>query len=369
MKAFSAGFKKYSLKLTHPNILFWVMPFMILLLIIGTVTQKEIGLQQAEEIYFSSFFYMLGFVPLPGGLTLMSILFINLLAKFLFGSVWSWAKSGIIISHFGVLILIIGGGVSYFSSYEGYMAIEEGRSEYLIADYHQRTLVIREDDKIIYQTNFENLSEGMVISQPEFSMTITKACYHCGITKRSEEDQDGWTSPGKFMQLNTMPRTPQDEKNMTGIEFSIKGAGDDFDGKYLTFDKFPKPPQIKKNNKTYQIAIERATRELPFSLTLQKFNQEFHAGTDMAKAYQSLLTVTDGDSSWPVLIEMNEPFRYRGYTFYQSSFDLSGEKPYTILAVVENKGRLFPYISTLVIALGLMLHLIIRVSGRRKDNA
>lgn len=369
MKELATSLKRYALKLTHPNILFWVMPFMILLLVVGTVTQKEIGLQQAEEIYFSSFFYMLGFIPLPGGLTLMSILFINLLAKFLLGSEWSWAKSGTIITHFGVLILIIGGGLSYFSSYEGYMAIEEGRSEYLVADYHQRTLVIREDKQVIYQTNFENLSEGMVISEPAFSMTIIKACYHCGITKRSEEEQEGWTSPGRFMQLNTMPRTPQDEKNMTGIEFSIKGAGDGLDGKYLTFDKFPKPPQIKKNNKTYQIAIERATRELPFSVTLQKFNQEFHAGTDMAKAYQSLLTVTDGASSWPVLIEMNEPFRYRGYTFYQSSFDLSGDKPYTILAVVENKGRLFPYISTLVIALGLMLHLIIRVSGRGKENA
>jgi hypothetical protein len=47
---------------------------------------------------------------------------------------------------------------------------------------------------------------------------------------------------------------------------------------------------------------------------------------------------------------------------------VSGEKPYTILAVVENKGRLFPYISTLIIALGLILHLIIRVTGRGKEN-
>ena len=360
--------KKYAHKLKHPDILFWMMPFMILLLVVGTVTQKEIGIQRSQEIYFSSFVYMLGFIPLPGGLTLMLILFINLLAKFLFGSDWSWAKSGTIISHFGVLILIIGGGISYFSSYEGYMAIEEGGSAQLVEDYHQRTLVIREDDKIIYESHFENIFEGMAIDQAPFLMTITKACYHCGITRRAEEDQTGWTSPGKFMQLNTMTPNPQDEKNMTGIEFSISGAGDEQDGKYLTFDKFPKPPNIIKNQKTYQIAIERATRALPFSLSLQKFNQEFHGGTDMAKAYQSLLTVTDGDASWPVLIEMNEPFRYRGYTFYQSSFDVSSDKPYTILAVVENKGRLFPYIATLVIAFGLILHLIIRVSGRRKEN-
>lgn len=361
-------FLKYAYKLAHPLIMFWVMPFIILLLIVGTVVQKEIGIQQSQEIYFSSFFYMVGFIPLPGGLTLMSILFVNLLAKFLFKSDWSWPKSGTIISHFGILVLIIGGGVSYFSSYEGYMAIEEGGTASLIEDYHQRTLAIREDDKIIYETNFENLSEGMVIKQAPFSITIDKTCYHCGITRRAEEDQAGWTSPGKFMQLNNIPREPQDEKNMTGIEFSIKGAGNDQNGKYLTFDKFPKPPVIEIDKKIYQIAIERAKRYLPFSLSLQKFSQEFHAGTDMAKSYQSLLTVTDGDTSWPILIEMNEPYRYRGYTFYQSSFDVSGDKPYTILAVVENKGRLFPYISTLIIAFGLILHLIIRVTGRGRGN-
>lgn len=361
--------KKIAFRLARPDILFWAIPFMIILLVVGTVVQKEIGIQKSQEIYFSSFVYLLGFVPLPGGFTLMSILFINLLFKFLFKSEWSWAKSGSIVTHFGVLVLILGGGISYVSSYEGYMAIEEGSTNQVVEDYHQRILVIREDNKIIYQTNFEELRENLVINQPEFSMTIDKACYHCGITRRPETEQEGWTSPGKFMQLNPIPPEPQDEKNMTGIEFSVSKAGKDIDGKYLTFDKFPKPPQFQKNNKTYQISIERAKHDLPFALTLNKFTQEMHAGTDMAKAYQSRVTVKDGDAEWPVLIEMNEPFRYRGYTFYQSSFDVTGEKPYTILSVVENRGRIFPYISTIIIAFGLLLHLVLRLTGKGKRHA
>lgn len=64
----------------------------------------------------------------------------------------------------------------------------------------------------------------------------------------------------------------------------------------------------------------------------------------MAKAFTSQVTVMDQENNiqFPATIEMNEPLRYRGMTFYQSSFDLSGETPYTVLAVVENQGRIFP---------------------------
>jgi len=45
---------------------------------------------------------------------------------------------------------------------------------------------------------------------------------------------------------------------------------------------------------------------------------------------------------------MNKPLRYKGYTFFQSAYerDQSGEE-ITILAVVENKGRIFPYLGTI----------------------
>lgn len=376
MKSFSKELRKIGLRLARPDILFWVLPFMILVLVIGTISQKEIGILAAQERYFSSFYYMLGFIPLPGGLTLITILFINLLAKFLFKSHWSWEKAGTIVTHFGVLVLILGGAVTYFTSKDGYLMVAEGESSNIIEDYHQRMMVVRDGDKIVYQLPFEQIHNGMKISptNTKFLITINKSCFNCGITRRPADEQDGWTIPGKFMRLDPKASDPQDEKNMTGIEFSVSGAGADMDGKYLTFDKFPKPPQIEvipaegAKPITYTIAIERKKRELPFMISLQSFKQEFHPGTDMARAYQSTVTVTDGDASWPALIQMNEPLRYRGYTLYQSSFDVSGAKPYTVLTVVENKGRVYPYISTLIVAFGLILHLVIRITGKGKGN-
>jgi ResB-like family len=361
--SFSANLKKIGFRLARPDILFWVLPFMILVLVIGTVSQKELGILVAQQRYFSSFFYMLWFIPLPGGMTLLTILFMNLLAKFLFKSKWSWAQAGTIITHFGVLVLILGGAFTYFTAREGFLIVGQEETSNTIEDYHERIMAVRQNDKIIYQIPFDDLMMGQTLptSSIPFLITINKTCYNCGITRRPVSDQDGWTSPGKFMQLNQKPSDPQDEKNMTGIEFSVSGAGDNENGKYLTFDKFPKPPQIKD----YTISIERQKRDLPFSVTLDSFKQEFHAGTDMAKAYRSTIKVTDNNTSWPAIIQMNDPLRYKGYTLYQSSFDMTGDKPYTVLTVVENKGRIFPYISTIIIAAGLLLHLIIRISKKK----
>jgi hypothetical protein len=107
--------------------------------------------------------------------------------------------------------------------------------------------------------------------------------------------------------------------------------------------------------------------ELPFSLKLDDFKKDLYNGTDKARNYSSDVTLRDGKLSWPARIEMNKPLRYRGYTFFQSSFEESpnGEQA-TILAVVENKGRLMPYIGTGVLGLGLLLHLMLAVTGRRR---
>jgi hypothetical protein len=58
---------------------------------------------------------------------------------------------------------------------------------------------------------------------------------------------------------------------------------------------------------------------------------------------------------------MNEPLRYKGYTFYQSSFEQRDGIEVSVLNVVKNTGRFFPYLSCLVIFCGLLLHFILRV--------
>ena len=56
-------------------------------------------------------------------------------------------------------------------------------------------------------------------------------------------------------------------------------------------------------------------------------------------------------------IYMNHPFRYDGKTYYQASF--AENDTVSILQVVHNPGWLMPYISCLIMSLGLLIHFLI----------
>ena len=63
----------------------------------------------------------------------------------------------------------------------------------------------------------------------------------------------------------------------------------------------------------------------PFGFTVRcdQFNIDYYGDTDMPKAYKSKLTVIDGGkevlTKW---IEVNDPLKYKGVTFYQSSYEM-----------------------------------------------
>jgi len=62
---------------------------------------------------------------------------------------------------------------------------------------------------------------------------------------------------------------------------------------------------------------------LPFSISLQSFEIEYYPGTNSPANYVSVVEVTDSKSGehFERGISMNNILRYKGYRFYQSSFD------------------------------------------------
>ena len=68
---------------------------------------------------------------------------------------------------------------------------------------------------------------------------------------------------------------------------------------------------------------------------------------------------------------MNNPLRYAGNTFYQSSFDQATEQT-TVLQVVANPGWMAPYVACMLVATGMLAHFgisLVRFSRRRADEA
>ena len=52
---------------------------------------------------------------------------------------------------------------------------------------------------------------------------------------------------------------------------------------------------------------------------------------------------------------MNNPLRYAGETFYQSSFEPG--RNLTVLQVVRNRGWMIPYLTCMFVGVGLTVHM------------
>lgn len=358
-------------RLSRPAIVFWTFPWLITLLVAGTIAQKYWGLYIAQKLFFSSFILWLGPIPLPGGYTVMGLIFVSLVCKFIAESKWSWQRAGIIITHLGVLVLLAGGILTALTSQEGYMTINEQDRSAIIQDYHARSLSIIKDGDVIGVIPFKELKEGRILGLEEgipFNATIIETFINGQPQQRAPEEteQSGLTLQGPAQKIKMIPIKPdkQNENNHGGLTLSLRGTGTETDGLYLLTEIMPLYPQVEVKDHVYEFRFGKTQTALPFALALEDVTKESHPGMDMARAYRSSLVIHDQDTTWPAEISMNNPLRYRGYTFYQSSYIQRPDGETTVLSVVWNKGRLFPYIASLLVCVGLILHLVIQIKPR-----
>ncbi len=103
--------------------------------------------------------------------------------------------------------------------------------------------------------------------------------------------------------------------------------------------------------------------ELPFALKLNDFQLERYPGSNSPSSFASEVTLVDPANGIekPFRIFMNNILKYRGYRFFQSSFD-EDEKG-TILSVnYDQAGTVMTYIGYFLMTLGMILSLFSRNS-------
>lgn len=351
--------------IASPAVLFYALPWLMLLLVAGTVAQKDLGIFAAQQMYFSSWVIWFGPFPLPGAYFTLGAISICLLAKFLLYSPWRRHQAGIILAHLGVLILMIGGMLTAMTQQEGFMSIGEGQSATSISSYHARVLSVEKDGQAYAQIPFDSLVRGEKIGKPAlpFSVSVADICKNCA--PRPVKSAQGRHGLAEKVTLTAAPPEKEDETDLSGVTLEVSGLKDEQDGTYVTMEEIPHKPTIETASGTYSFHMARAQTVLPFSIELKKFTRDLHPGTDIARAFLSEIIVHDGAVSWPYTIQMNEPLRYKGYTFYQASFLVRPDGEYSVLSAVQNKGRVFPYIASVIIFAGLLLHVLIRLNGRK----
>ena len=127
----------------------------IFLIFAGTWAQIDLGIWTVLKVYFRSFLVMIPFqiflprewnvsgaLPWPGGFTLGGLLMINLLTAHAVRFKWQWKRAGIILVHFGIVLLIVGELVTALFADENNMTIMEGETVNFAEDIREIELAI-----------------------------------------------------------------------------------------------------------------------------------------------------------------------------------------------------------------------------------
>lgn len=120
----------------------------------------------------------------------------------------------------------------------------------------------------------------------------------------------------------------------------------------------PSPAECNINGTNVQISFGKQNIEIPFSLTLRKFELERYQGSMSPSSYASEITVTDTTMKTvlPYRIFMNNILDYRGYRFFQSSYD-TDEKG-TVLSVNHDFwGTMITYTGYFLMFFGMLMTL------------
>jgi len=112
------------------------------------------------------------------------------------------------------------------------------------------------------------------------------------------------------------------------------------------------PKNIKLNGMDISLSYGAKVIPLPFAIKLNKFELERYPGSMQPSSYASRVTVIDKDKKFDYHIFMNHVLDYKGYRFFQSSYDQ--DERGSILSVNHDPGTLITYIGYLMLALGFI---------------
>ncbi|MRI58533.1 MAG: cytochrome C biogenesis protein [Epsilonproteobacteria bacterium] len=124
------------------------------------------------------------------------------------------------------------------------------------------------------------------------------------------------------------------------------------------------PVRIDLGSKEVAVAYGAKRIRLPFSLYLKDFQLERYPGSMSPSSYASEVKVIDGNRSFDYRIYMNHVLDYKGFRFFQSSYDM--DEKGTILSVNHDPGTIITYIGYFLMALGMILHFFMPQSRFQK---
>lgn len=411
-----SGFLRFLLTLASLRLTVALFVLSLLLVFVGTLAQVDNPTLTAVTDYFRSFFV---FVPsqvfvrffqafrwvspttqwgggfyFPGGWTIGFLMLANLLAAHAIRFKFNWKRSGILLIHSGLIILMLGELVTGLFAIEGNMTMEQGgATNYLELretsgflgkingpELAFSDLSVPGREKVVVIPNHMIRNKGK-ISDPSlpFDIEVVEYMTNSSISEKTTETNPATKGDGLgilAIRKAEVSGTSADQKIDIPSAYLklIDKKTNKEDGVYLasvwlSLSSFKPTQEITTSEgKKYQMALRLKRSYKPFQMELIEFKHERYLGTNTPKNFSSKVKLIDPErkDSFETLISMNNPLRYEGETFYQSGF-LPGDKG-TILQVVRNPGWLIPYFSCVIVSLGMLIHFCMHLNSFMKQR-
>ncbi|HTI69041.1 MAG TPA: cytochrome c biogenesis protein ResB [Candidatus Limnocylindria bacterium] len=381
----------------------------IALVFFGTLGQVSDGLYLAQQKYFRSWFTYWHpaqvswlILPLPGGYFLGTSLLINLITAHVSRFRFSWKKSGIWMTHFGIILLLIGQLVTDMFATESHIRLTEGQSKNYSDSSQKNELAVTilgdsgNDTVVAFPESLVKQKGELQHPSLPFRIKVKEYFVNSGAQPRGPRSGGQPQADHGVAQFFTFEPAPEtfamDDRNIPGAIVEVIGSkgslgtwvtslytGDDsiapsmarrlakMIGPQLAERlgaELMKPQEFETDGKRFRIAYRPVRFYTPQWIELVKFTNEKYLGTDIPKDYRSRVRLQNPSTGEKreLDIYMNSPLRYNGLTYYQSSFDPFDSRV-TVLQVVKNPGWLTPYAGCSLVAGGLLVQFLIHLVG------
>lgn len=262
------------------------------------------------------------------------LLLLNLIAVFVYRKVWKSKKYYSIILHISFIVILLGAALTRFFGFEGVVHIrEQHSSNVIITDEEYLNIRVAIEDNIYY-TNI-----------PVRYNSVTQTKFHEKIPLNDS-----------VLEVKYNSYTSGDKNNPPHINITASYNGDtktmNLPQSYLDANI---GETFELGGMYFQLVWGPAEIPVPFEMYLEDFILTRYPGSKSPSSYKSKILVTDYDdnSSFGYEIFMNNVLDYKGYRFFQSSYD--PDEMGTIFSVNKDPGKIPTYIGYFLLTVGFIL--------------
>jgi cytochrome c-type biogenesis protein CcsB len=305
---------------------------------VATFIENDYGTQSAQALVYKSRWFE----------ALLLLFSLSVLYNIFAYKMYRRPKWGQLTLHAAFLLIAVGALITRYIGYEGILHLRNGQaSDRMVSDHMVLQVRLARGDRVgecAYPLYLSSLGTNRFDATCAFGddrVGVHLVRYLAAAHKQGQHYVTGALKPGnKHPQLITLDVAVGDQTkriDLTGFK-AVPGA----------------PKSLHFGDLKVELIYGAKLIDLPFTVKLDRFVLERYPGSMMPSSYESYVTVTDreNNTTFPYHIYMNHVLNYRGYRFFQSSYDM--DEKGSILSVNHDPGTLPTYIGYVMLLLGFL---------------